>query len=182
MKNAEGDGFAGREDEAASRHQRRRAGDDREPAPEGPDVKPVAMGKRQRHADQSEERARHDVRQEPHLRRERQHGRGKPKIGEVPAQMVDAHADERQAARAIDRVDAARGVLIRAVIRRLARVPRSRAAASNKASSRMNAPSYSTGPVIRTWSSEPRHSMMRSPPGRRTVPLRSMSPSRDRRD
>src|SRR6185312_9876464 len=43
----------------------------------------------------------------------------------------------------------------------------------------MKAPSYSTGPVISTWSSEPRHSMTSSPPGRRTFPLRSMSPRRD---
>ena len=115
MQNAEGDGFAGREDEAARGHQRRRAGDDREAAPEGSKVKPVTMGERQRHADQGEEHARHNMGQKPHLRRERQHGRGKPKVGEVPAEVVDGHADERQAARAIDRVDAARA-LARAVV------------------------------------------------------------------
>ena len=62
VKNAEGDGLARREDEAACGHQRRRASDDREAAPEGPNVEPVAMGKRQRHANQEQERARHHVR------------------------------------------------------------------------------------------------------------------------
>ena len=112
VENAEGDGLAGREDEAACGHQRRRASDDREPAPEGPNVQPVAMGKRQRHANQEQERARHHVRQQPHLRRERQHWRGKPEIGQVPAQVVDGHAHERQTAGAIDGVDAARSVLM----------------------------------------------------------------------
>ena len=69
-------GSLGAKTRLPSSHQRRRAGDDREAAPEGPKVQPVAMGERQRNADENEERARHNVRQEPHLRRERQHRRG----------------------------------------------------------------------------------------------------------
>src|SRR6202453_3210716 len=175
MENAEAERFARREDEAARGHQRRGAGDDCETTPERRNVEPIAMGKRQRNPNKKKERARRTARQEPHLRRERQHRRGKPEVGQVPAQVVDSHAHERQPARAIYGVDAARVIVSAAVG---PGVGAHGAAASNKASSRMNAPSYSTAPVISTWSSEPRHSMMRSPPGRRTAPLRSMSSSR----
>ena len=70
------------------------------------------MSERQRHANQKQERARHNMRQKPHLRRERQHRRGEPNVGKVPAEVVDRHADERQAARQVDGVDAARSALI----------------------------------------------------------------------
>ena len=108
MENAEENGFAWREHEAPQSHQRRCARDNREAAPEGSDVKLVTMSERERYANQGEKYARHNVGQKPHLRRERQHGRGKPKVGEVPAEVVDGHADKRQTARAIDSVDAPR--------------------------------------------------------------------------
>ena len=47
-----------------------------------------------------------------------------------------------------------------------------RAASANKAASKRPLCSYSTGPVISTWSSLSRHSMARSPPGKVTVTLR----------
>ena len=56
----------------AGSHQRRGARDDREPPPERGQVEPVAMGERQRYADQRQKGARHAVRQEPHRGRERQ--------------------------------------------------------------------------------------------------------------
>src|SRR5271167_3154036 len=136
----------------------------------------MAMGERQRYADQGEKDARDHMRQEPHRRRERQKRRNKAKVGEVPGQVVAGHSDQRQAADAVDGVDAARA-LARGALRGFAAVHG--VAASSNASSRTNTPSYSTGPVISTWSSAGRHSMISSPPGSRTVALRSISPRRD---
>ena len=131
----------------ASGHQRRGRADDHEPSQEGAQVQPVAMGERQRYADQREEDARHAVRQEPHRRGEGQERRDETKVGEVPGEVVDRHADQRQAPRAIDGVDAARAI-VRAFVDSPACVHG--AAASMSASSRMNSPSNSTGPVIST--------------------------------
>ena len=50
------------------------------------------------------------MRQEPHRRGEGQKRRSKSKVGEVPAEVVDRHAYQRQAPRAIDGVDAARAL------------------------------------------------------------------------
>ena len=105
------------------------------------------MGERQRYADQRQKDARHAVRQEPHRGRERQERGNETKVGEIPAEVVDAHPNQRQAAGAIDRVDAARA-LARAFVR--SPLPAHGAAASNKASSRTSSPSNSTGPVIST--------------------------------
>ena len=103
MKNAKGDGLARREDEAARGHQRRGAGDDRKAPPEGAQVQPLAMGKRERYADQDEERARHDMREEPHLRRERQrtagqaeNRRGPSSGGRRPCRRAPDRARNRQ--------------------------------------------------------------------------------------
>ena len=115
-------------------------------APEGRQVQPVAMGERQRHSDQRQERARDGVRKEPHRGRKGQHRRDQAIVGEVPAQMKGRHADQRDAAGAVDRVDAA--------ARRPPAAPVAlTSAASNSAASRTNSPSNSTGPVISTWSS-----------------------------
>ncbi len=67
-------------------------------------------------------------------------------VGEVPAEVVERHADQRDAAGAVDRVDAAAG-LRRPVGRRR---PGAHNAASNSAPSRTRSPSNSTGPVIST--------------------------------
>ena len=82
-------------------------------------VQPVAMGERQRHAHQRQERACDAVRQKPHRRREGQHRRDQPEVGEIPDQVIGRHPDQREAAREVDRVDAAR--FSRRVGRRLLR-------------------------------------------------------------
>src|SRR5262249_37539426 len=52
------------------------------------------------------------------------------------------------------------------------------AASLNSAASNRPSNSYSTGPVISTWPSRSRHSMLRSPPGSVTVTLRPVRLSR----
>ena len=53
---------------------------------------------------------------------------------------------------------------------------------ANSAGSKRPSNSYSTGPVISTWSSRSRHSIARSPPGSVTVTLRPVRRSARRRD
>ena len=165
----------GREDQARRGDERRRRGDNREPPPETARVEPVAMGERQRNADQGQKRARHHMRQEPQRRRERQIGRNKTKVGEVPAQVVGAMpriATPRAQSMASTRPRRSPALppsfttpRLQATRRRERIRPRIRPGRSSARGRRRRA--------IRSTS---------SPPGRRTVPLRSISPSARRGD
>jgi len=88
------------------RQQRGRAADDRQPTQERGPANRAAMGERQRCARQRQKRVGHQMRKEPHRRRHRKVRRRQMKIGEIPTQMIDRHADQGRAPGDIDRRDA----------------------------------------------------------------------------